>query len=234
MNRRIVVAIDADISPGTRHVLRVASSLLELSAPQLGVVLLHVIPVPDMPPSKFGTGRVAPTVEQRELAERALHLARTQLQKQGIVSARIEIVLRSGLPAEEIVQAAKELNAAFIIMGSRGNALKQKIRRLLLGSTSHRVLKLASCPVMIASLLEMPSPGNLVVWYKEAITHYLHENPGRLTVFTASETAHMFAPSERAAGRKEIDAASAALEQLACSGVLVCQKVNGELRCIND
>ncbi len=56
----------------------------------------------------------------------------------------------------------------------------------------------------------------------------------RLTVFTASETAHMFAPSERAAGRKEVDAASAALEQLACSGVLVCQKVNGELRCIND
>ena len=41
MNRRIVLGIDADISPQTQHTLRVASSLLELSVPQLGVVLLR-------------------------------------------------------------------------------------------------------------------------------------------------------------------------------------------------
>ena len=54
MNRRIVVAIDAYISPQTQYVLRVASSLLEVSSPQLGVVLLHVIPVPDIPQTKIG------------------------------------------------------------------------------------------------------------------------------------------------------------------------------------
>jgi hypothetical protein len=69
---------------------------------------------------------------------------------------------------------------------------------------------------------------------KEAITHSLREHPGRLMNFTSYETAHMFAPPQRTAGSKEIDAASAALEQLASSGVLVRQKVNGELRCIND
>ncbi len=53
-------------------------------------------------------------------------------------------------------------------------------------------------------------------------------------IFTSSETAHMFAPPQRTAGRKEIDAASAALEQLARSGVLFCQKIDGELRCVND
>ncbi len=137
MNRRIVVAIDADISPQTQHVLRVASSLLELSAPQLGVVLLHVIPVPDMPQSKSGMSRVAPTAEQRELAEQALHRARIELQKQGIVPEQIAILLRSGIPADEIVKAAKELEADFIMIGSRGNSLKQKMRRLLMGSTSH-------------------------------------------------------------------------------------------------
>jgi len=119
MNRRIVVAIDADISPQTQHVLRVASSLLELSAPQLGVVLLHVIPVPDMPQSKSGMSRVAPTAEQRELAEQALHSARIELQKQGIVPEQIAVLLRSGIPADEIVKAAKELEADFIMIGSR-------------------------------------------------------------------------------------------------------------------
>src|SRR5712691_6327743 len=156
MNRHIVLAVDAEISPQTQHVLRVASSLLEGAAPHLGIVLLHVIPLPDIPRSKFGRSRVGATAQQRELAEQALHRARIELQKQGIVSERIEILLRSGLPADEIVKAAKELDADFIMIGSRGSFLKQKIRRLLIGSTSYRVVKLASCPVMIASLPQMP------------------------------------------------------------------------------
>src|SRR5712691_7372168 len=234
MNRRIVLAIDAYISPQTRHVLRVASELLELSAPQLGVVLLHVISLPYITPSKFGMSSVTPTAEQRELAENALHRARIELQKQGIVPERIEVLLRSGTPADEIVKVAKELDADLIMIGSQGNSLKQKMRRFLMGSTSHQVVKLAPCPVLMASPPQMPRPRNLVVWYKEAITHYLHEHPGRLLVFTSHEAAHMFAPPHRTAGPKEVDAASVALEQLAYSGVLVCQKVNGELRCMND
>src|SRR6266849_389012 len=102
MNRRILLTIDADISPGTRHVLHVASSLLEQSSPQPGLVLLHVIPVPYMTPSKFGMSRVTPTAQQRELAENALHRARVELQKQGIVPKQIEILLRCGTPADEI------------------------------------------------------------------------------------------------------------------------------------
>jgi nucleotide-binding universal stress UspA family protein len=234
MNRHIVVAIDADIAPHTQHMLRVASSLLDLCAPQLGVVLLHVIPVPDIPASKFGTARIAPTAEQRKLAEHALHRARTQLQQQGIVPGRIELLLRSGTPADEIVKAARELDADFILIGSRGNALKQQIRRCLMGSTSQRVVQLARCPVMVAALPQLPRPRNLVLWYEEAIAHHLQEHPGRLVIFTASETAHLFAPPQRTAGRQEVAAASAALEQLARRGVLFCQKVDGELRCVND
>jgi nucleotide-binding universal stress UspA family protein len=234
MNRRIVVAIDAYISPQTQHVLHVASSLLEEVSPQLGVVLLHVIPVPDIPQTKIGMTKVTPTVGQRELAEQALHKARIELQKQGIVPERIELLLRSGIPPDEIVKAAQELEADFIMIGSRGNSLKQKVRRVMMGSMSHRVVKLGSCPVMIAALPQMPGPHNLVEWYQEAITHSLREHPERLMIFTSSEAACMFAPPQRTAGRKEVAAASAALEQLARSGVLVCQKVNGELRCIND
>jgi nucleotide-binding universal stress UspA family protein len=106
-----VVAIDADVTPQTQYVLHVASSLLDLFKPQLGIVLLHVIPVPDIPLSKFGTGRIVPTAEQREVAEQALRRARTQLQKLGIVSERIGLMLRSGTPADEIVKAARDLDA---------------------------------------------------------------------------------------------------------------------------
>ena len=234
MIRRIVVAIDAYISPQTQHVLRVASSLLEVSSPQLGVVLLHVIPVPDIPRSKLGVTKVTPTVGQRELAEQALHKARLELQEQGIVPERIELLLRSGAPPDEIVKAAQELEADFIMIGSRGNSLKQKIRRVLMGSTSRQVVQRGSCPVMIAALPQMPGPHNLVAWYQEAITHSLREHPDKLMTFTAPEVARMFAPPQSTTGRKEVAAASAALEQLARRGVLVCQKVNGELRCIND
>jgi nucleotide-binding universal stress UspA family protein len=234
MNRHIVVAIDVDLSPHTQHVLCVASSLLELASPELVAVLLHVIPVPDLPQSKFGMSRIAPTTRQHELAEQALYRARLALQKLGIVPERIELLLRSGIPADEIVKAARELGADFIMIGSRGNSLKQKVRRVLAGSTSRQVIKLGGCPVMIVSLPSIPGPNNLVAWYQEAITHALHEHSGQLMIFTASETASMFAPPQRTAGRKEVAAASVALEQLARSGVLVCQQINGELRCIND
>jgi len=234
MNRRIVIAIDADISLQTQFVLHVASSLLELTSSELGAVLLHVIPVPDLPRSKFGKANIALTTTQRELAERALHQARLALQKQGIAPERIELLLRSGSPPGEIVKVACELEADFIMIGSRGNSLKQKVRRVFTGSTSRQVIKLGACPVMVVSLPPIPGSDSLVAWYQKAITHSLHEHPDQLMIFTASETASLFAPPRRAAGRKEVAAASAALEQLARSGVLVCQRINGELRCSND
>jgi nucleotide-binding universal stress UspA family protein len=234
MNRRIVIAIDADLSPHTQHMLCVASSLLERAIPHVGAVLLHVIPVPELPRSKFGRASITPTIMQCELAEQALHRARLALQKQAIVPERIELLLRSGSPPDEIVKAASELKADFIMIGSRGNSLKQKVRRVLTGSTSRQVLKFDACPVLIVSLPPLPDHHHLVAWYQEAITDALHEHPDQLMILTASETARVFAPPQRTAGRKEVAAATAALEQLADGGILVCQRVNGELRCSND
>jgi nucleotide-binding universal stress UspA family protein len=230
----IVVAIDADLSDATQLALHATSLLLAQSLQPTGVVLLHVIPVPDMPQSRFGTSRFTPTAEQRELAEHALHRAHLELLKQGIVPEQIEILLRSGIPADEIVKVAQERDTDCILIGRRGNSLKQKIRRFFLGSTSSGVLRLARCPVLINSLSAIPAPRNLVNWYNRAIAEYLHEHPGRLMSFTSSEAAHLFAPSQRRAGRQEIAAASVALDQLTRSGVLVCHNVNGELQFLND
>ena len=240
MNKHILLGIDAPISPATQQALRSMSEFVEQLAPQLHLILLHVIPIPSISSPALGmyVGHLQPTFvtyEQRSLAEDVLRNARTELQKQGIPSGQIETQIRLGVPADQIVKVAKELHVDFIVVGSRGNSTMQKIRRFIAGSTSRRILQIASCPVMIVNSPQSRQPADLVTWYEESITHYLQEHTCDLTVFTPLEVAQMFAPpSKKAPGRKEKAAAILALEQLARSGVLCRHDVKGEMRYVND
>lgn len=168
MIRRILLTVDANISPGTRLALHVVSSLLEQSSPQLCLVLLHVIPVPYVSLPRWGMYRLQPTSGQRKQAEDSLYKARRALQEQGVHQERIELLLRHGTPIDEIVKAARELDADFIVIGSQGNSFKQKMWRFFAGSTSRKVLNLTSYPVMVASLSRTPHSCNLVAWYKDS------------------------------------------------------------------
>src|SRR6266581_1493960 len=56
--------------------------------------------------------------------------ARTALQQRGIAPEQIVWLQRVGTPANEIVKAARELDVDRIVIGSRGNALALKIRRI--------------------------------------------------------------------------------------------------------
>jgi nucleotide-binding universal stress UspA family protein len=240
MNKRILLGIDTGISATTRHALRSATDLLESAAPHLHVVLLTVITVPYMTSPSLGmyTGQVLPisvTLEQRSQAEAALRKVQDELQERGINAEQIETLVRVGLPADEIVKVARELHVNLIIVGSHGDSAGQKLRRFFVGSTSRRVLSLAPCPVMIAALPRSRQPADLVSWYENAIIAYLREHPGSLTVFTPQEVAQKFAPADRkAVGRREIAAATLALERLASTGVLCCHDIKGELRYVND
>src|SRR5947207_4315559 len=154
MNKRILLGIDTNISPQTQRALHAVSAFMEQEATHLHAVLLTVISVPSMTSPSLGmyVGHLLPmaiTSEQRSQAENALHKVRSELQKGGMAPEQIEALIRVGLPADEIVKVAKELNVTFIVIGSRGNALREKIRRFLVGSISRRVLQLAPCPVMI-------------------------------------------------------------------------------------
>jgi nucleotide-binding universal stress UspA family protein len=238
MNKCILLGIDTDLSPPTQYALRITSELLE-QAPQLHLVLLHVIPTPCDTRPTWGKSigvfySLPPTTQQRLQAERTLRRACAAAQQQGIAPERVELLQRVGTPADEIVRAAGELQVDFIVIGSRGNFLRQRIRRVLIGSTSRRVLKLAPCPVMVAVPPHAPRPGSLVAWYKEAVKRSLSEHPRSLMAFTACEVAQLFAPPSRTVGSKEVEAASRALEELAQSGLLCCHRVKGEVRYLND
>ena len=237
--RCFLLGIDASLSSPTQHALRIASELLEQSSPDVRLVLLHVIPVPYDPSFSWGTSigtirRFPPATQQRMQAERVLWRARTALQQWGIAPDRIVRLQRVGTPADEIVKVARELNVDRIIIGSRGNALVHKIRRVLVESTSQRVVQLASCPVTLVVPPGEPRVRSLVDWYKEAVKRSLHEHPGSLLVFTTCDVAQRFAPPKRTVGSKEVEAAARALEQLTSDGLLCCQKVKGELRYLND
>lgn len=241
MNKRILLGIDTMVSPATQHVLRTVSEFIEEGALPLHLILLNVIPVPTAASPSFGMhvghllNSIPVTIEQRSQAEDCLRRARTELQKGGLAPDHIEVLIRVGIPGDEIIKAAKELHVSFIVMGSRGNTLRQRIRRFFAGSISRKVLQSAPCPVMIVAALPVPHPTDLVTWYEAAITTYLQENTNSLTVFTPHEVAQKFLPPrKKTPGRKEIAAATLALEQLSSSGVLCRHDVKGELRYVND
>jgi len=239
MNNRILVGIDTDLSPQTQSALRIASELLEESPPDLCLLLLHVIPtISDTQPT-WGKSLTAPrffppTMLQRLQAVQALQRARSVLQQRGIAPERVTLLQRVGSPPDEISEAARELQVDFIVVGSRGGSFAQRLRRVVTGSTSRRVLQLAPCPIMVVTPPRMPSPRRLEDWYREAVKHSLEEHPETLKVFTACDVAQGFAPPHRKVGIKEVEAAAHALEELAHSGVLCSHKVKGEVHYLND
>lgn len=243
MHKRILLGVDAPITPATQQALRTVCEFVDQTLPDVHLFLLHVIPVPSISSPALGmyAGHIQSTPytsDQRSLGELALRRARTELENRGLPPEQIETLLRVGTPVEETIKVAKELQADIIIVGSRGNSRKQRLRRFFAGSISRRILDLAPCPVMIIvppTLPPVKKPRDLVKWYEDSITRYLQEHTGDLTVFTPQEVALTFAPSpHKEPGRKEQAAAILALEQLARGGLLCRHDVKGELRYVND
>jgi nucleotide-binding universal stress UspA family protein len=234
----LLLGVDMDLSPATQGMLQVARSLLLELAPESQALLLTVIPVPFDTPSSLGRFRgqapsLSATTVQRSEARHTVQLAQTMLVQAGIMPRRLEMQVREGVPAEELVKAATERQVTCIVLGYRGAALGQRMLRLLLGSTTAQVVRRAPCPVL---LVPRPAgPTGLVGWYEEAITRELSEHACGLSIFTPEEVASRFSPPHRARRRrKEVTAAKKALQHLADQGVLICQQVKGTWQCFND
>ncbi len=239
MDKHILFGVDGDFSPPTQWALRVINQLFEQDSGELHILLLTVIPLPyDPSPTLMkarGIGQLRPqtsTHEQREQAQDVLCRARALLQRScpDLAPSCIELVQRFGEPANEVVKVAREQKTDWIVLGSRGNSSLQNFRRLFGGSTSHEIMSRAPCPVVLVTPPQSPRIHNLVAWYEEAITHYLHEQLDAVTMFTPEEVTHMFVPPSPTspAQRKRLTAAAQALEHLARHGQLACQKVKGE------
>lgn len=62
-----------------------------------------------------------------------------------------EMYLATGIPYEEILKKAREVDASLIVMGTQG---RTGLDHLLFGSTAESVFRRATCPVMTVRLPE--------------------------------------------------------------------------------
>jgi nucleotide-binding universal stress UspA family protein len=140
--RNIVVALD--FSEMCVDVLDVA---LDLSRHYQGRIhLVHVVPdAIDMPWMPEAAGMDCPELEQRYLEDARLRLAAFAM-SHDLGHVHISTAVLAGEPSARIVDYAAAHGGNVIVVGSHGCT---PVRRLLLGSVAERVLRQATCPVVV-------------------------------------------------------------------------------------
>jgi nucleotide-binding universal stress UspA family protein len=137
--RPIVCPVDDSV--GARAALRVASELAELLEARL--VLLHVAPPTEAP------GVSAAPAGQDRLREAEVADARALLEsiaKEAGLRDPFELRTATGSAPEQTVSISREVDAALIVLGSRGRG---DLTSAVLGSVSHKIASNAPCPVVI-------------------------------------------------------------------------------------
>lgn len=141
--RHLLVATDFSAA-AERAVIRAAQLAREMD---LQLTVLHVIPQGPLELARrFSLQAPAEAEAQaRHGARRELetHLARLP---HVAALAGVQLELRVGRPGPEIAEAARQLGADLIVLGGHGERF---LKEVLLGSTVHKTLRLAPCPVLV-------------------------------------------------------------------------------------
>ena len=137
------ILVPVDFSAVSRRVCSAACDLAQAMGAEL--LLLHVVPPPPVMVSDLYLLSTAQTDEMQAAAEEAgdrrLRELNAQCVERGITTRTLR---RSGSPVSEIV--ARAAKADYVVMGSHGHGA---VYDLLVGSTTHGVLKKVRCPVLI-------------------------------------------------------------------------------------
>ncbi len=143
MFERILVAVD-----GSEHALKavdLAADMAQKYGANLTVLSVYrPLRVPDSTHSLVRARAVAPPAA--ELKAMAQEVVDEALQRAATHGVQGDGLVRRGQPARTIVEAAEEVDADAIVMGSRGLG---DVGGLLLGSVSHKVSSLARCTCIV-------------------------------------------------------------------------------------
>ncbi len=138
MFERILLAVD-----GSAHAMQAAKVAAEIARVNKSRILRIVI-VYDPIPSYLGEPNREQVIEARlKEAQTILDKAKKAI---GKISGEVHTELIEGRAAEATLQVAKTRQSNLIVMGSRGHGA---LAELVLGSTSHKVVNHATCPVLI-------------------------------------------------------------------------------------
>jgi nucleotide-binding universal stress UspA family protein len=168
MFKSIVVAYDG--SALARKALEAASTLAAAEKARVGIIFVidtdrailpenmremgeveHIIePRPHLEPNlenapanlvnNLASSTAAAQLATIEFADYLLEQARKSVNASGVSDVEVKAAL--GDAAEEVAEFASERNADLIVCGSRGHS---GLKKLLLGSTSHKIAQLAEC-----------------------------------------------------------------------------------------
>jgi universal stress protein A len=138
---------------GSPHARRAAAFLARLVPhPRGRVIVVNVVEPVRMPSTPFmpaavrsrlGTEMADVERGRQRAATRSVDAAARTLSTAGW---RVETSVRSGVPIDELLKAAREADADLIVLGARGAS---GLDRLLLGSVAESALKRASAPVLL-------------------------------------------------------------------------------------
>lgn len=138
MFKNILLAVD-----GSEHALHAAETAANLARSMNSEILRIVVAFEPVPPY-LGEPNLQIAISAR------MKEAETILQKAidavGDILGEIHTEILEGVPAEAILDVANTRNSDLIVMGSRGLG---RLAGALLGSQSQKVVRHATCPVLI-------------------------------------------------------------------------------------
>jgi len=127
---------------GSQHAERALPHVKELAkAEGATITIVHVVERIE----GGGAVGVPRRADEPEVQAKLQDLA-AELSQEGF---SVSLIVRGDVgarPAHEVVEAAREVDADLIVVGSRGLGA---ISGLLLGSVAHRLLHIAPCPVLV-------------------------------------------------------------------------------------
>lgn len=139
--KRILVPID--FSPLSKKALQYALRFAEEF--QAGLTLLHVIE-PDVLPAFDGL-MIAPQISSNGNRTKRANRLKVLASSMAIRATKyVQSTVRTGLAANEIVEAAKESDVDLIVIATHGFT---GWKHFAIGSTAERVVRAAPCPVLV-------------------------------------------------------------------------------------
>ncbi len=149
---KILIAVDE--STGSKAVIPVSTNILKCVMPE-AVILVYVEKLQgySLIDGMLGEAELSTlkdTIKETDIQEaldrkgkKILESYREAFEEKGVKG--IKTVLRSGHPADEILETAGEEGVDMIIIGSRG----KRVSHLFMGSVSREVVERADIPVLV-------------------------------------------------------------------------------------
>ncbi|GBE22423.1 stress response protein NhaX [bacterium BMS3Bbin01] len=137
----MIIVVGADGSDRSIVALRRAIQFADAWGAQL-----HVVHVMHIPSSLLGALSQVPTdLASLEQAQRQMvwNVIDPVIEGAPMDMERVDL---DGYPADAIVEYAKKVKADLIVVGSRGRG---ELAALVLGSTSHRIVHISPCDVLV-------------------------------------------------------------------------------------